>query len=142
MGSEITTTMLTDLEERDMLLEEVRRGYQSAKDSNTLAFSKYYRVENRNEVLGATSCFAEHLNETVYLLTKDSETCGAVRVQRGTLLRHCEAVLGIDGDAILVLSQDRTQGFVLDYTPDDPDNCYELTVWGGTWPLKILTCNR
>ena len=82
------------------------------------------------------------MDETVFLLTKQSETCGAVRLNGGHLLRHCDAILALDGDSVMVLSRDHTKALLLDYTSDDPEASYELTVWGNIWPLATLSCGQ
>lgn len=140
--SEMSESMLTDLPGRDQLLAHFREGYASSKASGAVKFSKTYEAGKRDTLFKVISCFAERVDEPVFLLTRDSEFCGAVRLHGGQLLRHCEAVLGIDGDAVMVLSEDHKQGVLLDYAPDDPESCYELTVWGAIWPLSILNCDR
>jgi hypothetical protein len=136
IGTEVTPAMLTGLEERDRLFEQFRKGYQEVKTLDAITFSKTYTREEKDSVLAATSRLAERLNEAVFLLTKRSETCGAVRLNGDRLLRHCDAILALDGDSVMVLSRDLTQALLLDYTSDDPESSYELTVWGNTWPLK------
>ena len=60
-GSDVTTPMLTDLQERDLLLEDFRTGYREAKAPGGTAFSKTYGVEEQDTVFTTTSCFAEQI---------------------------------------------------------------------------------
>ena len=138
--SEVSPAMLTDLPERDLLLDQFRAGYKQAKDLGTLTFSKTYSAEKRDDVLSAASCLADQLNENIFLLTKQSEFCGAVNLPGANLLRHCAAIITLDGDAVMILSQDHSQGLLLDFAADDPQSCYELTVWGDRWSLAMLNC--
>lgn len=69
-------------------------------------------------------------------------SCGAVSVGVSELLLNAKAVIAFEGDSLSVLSEDRSQGILVDHNPDDPIQAYELTVWGETWPLLILACER
>ena len=139
-GSEITLAMLTDLPEYDSLLEHFQREYKKAKAPGSTALSVIYSKERKRIVFSVTSCFARWLNEPIFLLTKQSETCGAVRLEGCHLLQDCDAILALDGDAVMVLSQDRSQGMLLDCNADDTACCYELTVWGDRWPPAMHKC--
>src|SRR5579871_4930029 len=85
--TEVTPAMLTDLKERDSLLKRFRMAYREAKASEAITFSKTYPREKKDNVLAITSCLGERLDEIVFLLTKQSETCGAVKLSGGRLLR-------------------------------------------------------
>jgi hypothetical protein len=138
--SEVMPAMLTDLQERDLLLESFREGYRASKEPAAASFSKIYAAERKNVAFSTVSCIGGQLNEAAYLLTKQSEFCGAVKLHMGSVLRHCGAVLAIDGHAVMLLSSDRSQGLLLDFVADDPESTYELTVWGNTWTSAAMNC--
>ena len=124
-----------------MLMEDVKKGYQEAKKANAISFSKDYRVERKDQVLRTMTSFADRFSEKVFLLTKDSEFCGAVELDSSTVFHHCAELLTLDGDSLMVCSKDREQGLLLDLTRDDNESCYELTVWGSKWPVLTLGCS-
>ena len=138
--SEVMPAMLTDLQERDLLLELFRKGYRATKEPPAASFSRTYAAEHKDAVFSAIACIGCQLNGFAYLLTKQSEFCGAVKVHVDSVLRRCGSVLAIDGDAVMLLSDDRTQGLLLDFSADDPESTYELTVWGNTWTLAAMKC--
>jgi hypothetical protein len=71
---------------------------------------------------------------------KQSATCGAVRTDVTILLRHVSAIIQLDGDSLAALSEDGSQGILIDYNPDDERQTYEVAVWGERWLAVALEC--
>ena len=140
--SEVTATMLTGLEERDSLLELFRIGYQNTRDSGTIGFSKTYRAGSEQVAFNLVRCLGDQLNEVVFLITKESETCGAVCLPAVHAFRNSEALVALDGDALMALSKDHSQGLLLDLIVDQPQSRYELAIWGDRWSMIALNCDR
>ena len=141
VGSRIAREMLTGLQERDLLEAHFRRGYSESKASGRV-FSTTYSLDGRSAVIRTVTCFADWLDEIVFLLLKESEYCGAVRMHGRDLLRHCAEILVLDGDSVRILSEDHSQGFLLDVTADDPEFYFELTLWGNAWADAMLKCSE
>ena len=73
--------------------------------------------------------------------TKEFEDCGAVQVDASEVLDRVADLLAFDGDAFLLYSQ-ATDGLLIDLVPDDPDQTYELAVWGPTWVGLCRSASR
>lgn len=71
---------------------------------------------------------------------KQSAECGAVFLMAGQILRACELIRVVDGDAVSMLSEDRTQGFIFDKNEDDPEETFEISVWGSRWRAAASAC--
>jgi hypothetical protein len=69
----------------------------------------------------------------VLLWLKQSADCGAVSLVAAQVLRACEAIRAFDGDAVSMLSEDHTQGFIFDKNDDDVTETFEVSVWGSLW---------
>jgi len=138
----IKSDSIQSLTETDSLWQLYGQGYSSAI---TGVQASYRRMFSRNEatrVFRVAECLASFLpDEKAFLLDKQSEICGAVEVGVANLLQHTKQTIKLDGDAVRVVSQDKTQGFVIDFNPDDADWNYEIAVWGDRWPLLILGCD-
>jgi hypothetical protein len=74
-----------------------------------------------------------------YKLSKDS---GAVSLNLSVLLRHTASVIRSEGDSLSGLSNDRTKGVLIENNPDDPEQAYEVVVWGDRWSLLALACDQ
>ena len=57
----------------------------------------------------------------------------AVGLTSPALLKHTASIIRLDGDSLSALSEDRKQGVLGDdQNPDDPEQAYEVVVWGIT----------
>jgi hypothetical protein len=62
------------------------------------------------------------------------------RSDLATLLRHVAAIIRLDGDSLSAMSEDGTQGLLIDYNADDERQTHEVTVWGERWSAAALAC--
>jgi hypothetical protein len=74
----------------------------------------------------------------VLVWLKQSADCGAVILTADQVLKACEAIRAFDGDAVSMLSDDRTQGFIFDKNEGDVAETFEVSVWGSRW-LGVAT---
>ena len=141
LGEPIKSNAFVSLHETDTLLATFRQGYRAATDPRAVCYRKFFPQNEEGLVFRLASCMAERLsNEHGFFLTKLSEDCGAVDVSVSKLLKHAASVIRFDGDSVSALSTDRKEGILIDRNPDDPEQTYEVTVWGGRWPLLALEC--
>ena len=124
-------------------MESFRLGYQTAIRPGEVCYRRFFQPLEQNLVLGLADCLAEKLsNERGFFITKLSEDCGAVSLGLGALLSHAALIIRLDGDSLSVLSEDRKQGILIDQNTGDPEQAYEVVVWGDRWSLLALACNQ
>jgi hypothetical protein len=142
LGEPVGATALRPLQETDALLESFRSGYKAAVANIAVSYRKFFLPTERASVLRIADCLADQLPaETVFFLTKLSKECGAVSLPVSTLLRHTASIIRLDGDSLSALSNDQTQGIVIDHNQDDSRQAYEVVVWGDRWSLLGLACD-
>jgi hypothetical protein len=78
--------------------------------------------------------------EPAFVLFRQSELCGAVSVEATEALANIRSLIEVDGDGPSVITADGRDGLTLDFNPDDEATCYELVVWGESWPILLLPC--
>ena len=138
----IEVSALVSFEESDSLLGLFREEYRAAQSDDAISYRKFFSKEEGKLIFELAKCLAHRLvDEEAYFLTKLGEDVGAVKVNTSALLNHAESVIDFDGDSISLLSNDRGQGLLIDSNPDDPEQTYEIAVWGDRWPLLALACN-
>jgi hypothetical protein len=124
-------------------MEFLRAGYQTAIRPGEVSYRRLFRSDERKLVLRLADCLAGSLSsETVFLVTKLSKDCGAVRLSITVLLNHTASIIRLDGDSLSALSEDRSQGILIDQNPDDAEQTYEVVLWGDRWPLLALACDQ
>lgn len=141
LGEAVPCEALVSLSETDRILESFRQGYQDAVSEGTVAYRRFFGVGREQRVFRMAERLAVELPpEDVYFMTKMSESCGAVRLPISILLRHAGPMVHLDGDSLSVISLDCKEGLLLDHNTDDEDQNYEVTIWGGRWPIAALSC--
>ena len=143
LGETIDATALVPPLETDEIMESLRVGYQTAIRPGEVSYRKFFRSNERKLVLRLTDCLAgSKSTEEVYLVTKLSNDCGAVRLSLSVLLDHTASIIRFDGDSLSALSKDRNQGILIDQNSDDIEQAYEVVLWGDRWPLLALACDQ
>ena len=143
LGEPVGTHALLPLPETDALLMVFRNGYQNAIKTRTASYRRFFVPGERPSVLRLADCLADQLPlENVFFLTKLSEDCGAVSLSLCVLLRHAASIIRLDGDSLSALSNDHTQGILIDHNSDDPQQAYEVAVWGDRWSRIALACDQ
>lgn len=130
IGQEVGADRLLSLPESDKFSEAHHAGYRQAVENGENSYRRFFRREEAQSVDQLANCLAEHFTEEVFLLTKQSEDCGAVIVDLATLLRHAKRVIRPDGDSLMAISKDRVDGLLLDFNPDDPEQTSRLPCGG------------
>lgn len=139
-GVAIEPSALATLPETDTLREAFRSGYQNVKE-DALGYIRFFQQRETRLLFEFADCLAVKMQrERGLFLTKLSSECGAVELDVSVLLSHVGSVIRFDGDALSVISVDRTQGILIDQNPDDCDQTFEVVVWGSTWSLLALAC--
>jgi hypothetical protein len=140
-GRPLDEDALIDLETTDQLTVLVKSAYNSAKRDSEPGFVRYFSRTQEEKVFALISCLGTKVRDgSVFLLFRQSRLCGAVSVEVGAALARACSLLAIDGDGITVIGESQKDGLLLDFSPDDSDNCYELVVWGSLWPVLFLAC--
>lgn len=143
LGKLVGTDSLLDLGLTDEATRVFAQRYQSAIKSPSGAFIRRFPMGSEVSAYALLTCMAGILADVdVVLLTKFSEFCGAVLVKQRSALLSARQLLALDGDSLLLMSQDGENGMVLDYTADEPDRAYELTVFGSNWVTAVSTCEQ
>jgi hypothetical protein len=131
---------LVSLPETDRILGAYRKGYEATVRDSALAYRSHFSIEQIGRVLQLAGFLAKRLSgERVFLLTKQSEYCGAIQLNAEGVLKRTQEVIAFDGDSLCILSMDHQNGLLIDYNPDDRDWNYEVAVWGDRWALIWLT---
>ena len=141
LGEPINSYALTPLPESDALMREFRNGYQAVTSSAQAIYQKFFLLGEETSVFKLADCMAELLAEDVYLLTKWTEECGAVKLSSAGLLRRAKSVIKLDRDSLSLISLDQVEGLLIDYNPDDQQQTYEISVWGKRWPTYAFECD-
>jgi hypothetical protein len=141
LGEAVPQNALIDLPETDLLAESYLNGYQSAIKPGACSYRKFFSRKDAGLVFGMLERMAAQLGtEPAFLITKQSEDCGAVRWLVASLLRNAAAIIRLDGDSLSALSLSGTEGVLIDYNADDQTETYEVAIWGERWPIIALAC--
>lgn len=141
LGESLDNAALLPLSEADQIVEAFRDGYQGALTPGELSYRRFFRPAERNQVLRLADCLAERLpRERAYFITKMGRDAAVVNLTISNLLKHTASMIRLDGDSVSVLSQDHTQGVLIDHNADDPDQAYEVAAWGDQWSILLLAC--
>ena len=141
VGEQIDSNALATLPDTDSLLETFRAGYQRSKTADGMVYQRYFRSNQKARLFDISDCIGKRLStETAFLVTKSSHFCGAVRMDILTVLDHAASIIRLDGDSVCLVSEDRQQGLLIDQNTDDPEQTYELAVWGKRWSLAVSYC--
>jgi hypothetical protein len=142
LGESVDASVLLPPSDTDTIMESLSAGYQSAIRPGAVSYRRFFLPDERSLVLRLADCLAERLSgERVFFVTKLSKDCGAVSLSISALLKHTASIIRLDGDSLSALSEDRKQGVLIDQNPDDPEQAYEVVVWGDHWPLLALACD-
>jgi len=134
---------IQSLTETDSLWGIYGIGYSEAVKGASCSYRHMFSRDEAVKVFQMADCLARSLSgEKAFLLSKQSEICGAVEVEAANLLKHCGPVINLDGDAVRIVSKDKSQGLMIDFNPDDVQWQYEVAAWGDRWPLLVLACNH
>jgi hypothetical protein len=140
VGHVINDEQLLSFPETDDLFTEFSRGYGSTQDLAS-GYRKTYERAHSDEVFRLCICLATKIaGDEARLLMKQSQVCGAVKMNADEILLNARSVIQLDGDSVSVLSWDRTEGILIDYNPDDVNQTYELAVWGFGWTSALVEC--
>lgn len=142
VGEQIDSNALAALQDTDFLLETFRAGYQRSKTADGMVYQRYFRSNQKSKLFELGDCIGTRLSgESVFLLTKHSHICGAVKMDILTVLGHAASIIRLDGDSVYLVSEDRQQGLLIDQNIDDPQQTYELAAWGRRWSLAVSDCD-
>jgi hypothetical protein len=134
IGITVTTEQLLELAVTDQVRASLSRGYEQAIKGEANAKRAFFSQVESQTALQIPEALASLLvEERVLLWLKPSADCGAVRLHADQVLRACEPILAFDGDAVAMLSEDQTQGFIFDKNDDDVAEFFEVSVWGSRW---------
>ncbi len=140
LGEPVEAGALASLPETDSLLAKFREGYQGAA---TNGYRRFFLHNERLLAYRMAGCLGKKLpDERAFFLAKLSEVCGAVSVSASTLLERAEPIIQFDGDSVCALSSDHEQGFLIDHNRDNPDQTFEISVWGERWVPLIRACDQ
>lgn len=143
LGEHIEETAIAPINETDILDDAFKAGYQTATRGLDVSYRRLFRADEKSAVLRLALCLGEKLsNVEVFFLSNLGTDRIAFKTKALALLTNAESVIGFDGDSASALSADSTQGLLIDHNSDDRDHAYEVTVWGGSWPLLVLECDQ
>lgn len=143
LGEEISESNLLSLEDTEMVLDSFRSGYQSAIRMDDVSYRRFFRSDESEQVFRFAECLSRRLPcESVSFVTKLSKNCGAVKTQLTVVLTRAAPLIQFDGDSLAVLSENQKQGILIDYNSDDPEEMYEVVVWGDKWTAEAYICEQ
>ena len=142
IGGQVDSNALATLPDTDSLLEIFRAGYQRSNTADGTVYQRYFRSNQKAKLFEISDCIGNRLSaETAFLITKNSHFCGAVKTDILAVLGHAASIIRLDGDSVYLVSEDRQQGLLIDQNIDDPEQTYELTVWGHRWASAVSYCD-
>ena len=141
VGSTIRPDQLLNLDVTDQVRASLNTGYASALSGQATATRVFFSRDESLTALRFPELMAKPLaEERVLLWLKQSAECGAVILIAGQVLRASELIRALDGDAVSMLSEDRTQGFIFDKNDSDATETFEISVWGSRWLAAASDC--
>lgn len=134
IGSVIRADQLLDQDATDGVRAALSVGYASAVSGQETSRRVFFTRAESQAAMKIPAALADSLSEEQVLLwLKQIEDCGALVLTAGQVLRACEIIRAFDGDAVSILSEDRTQGFIFDKNEDDIAQTFEVSLWGSAW---------
>jgi hypothetical protein len=141
LRKEFDESSFADFEATDELRRIAGEGYESAKDPREPGYARYFSRAEEAYVFSVVACMGTKIEaEPAFVLFRQSELCGAVSVEATEALANIRSLIEVDGDGPSVITADGRDGLTLDFNPDDEATCYELVVWGESWPILLLPC--
>jgi len=141
LRKEFDDSSFADGETTDELRRLIGEGYEAAKDPREPGFAQYFSRAEEAYVCSLVACLGTKIKGApAFALFRQSELCGAVAIEATEALAHIRSLIEVDGDGASVITADRRDGLILDFNPDDETTCYELVVWGESWPILFLPC--
>jgi hypothetical protein len=141
LRKEFDESSFADFEATDELRRLTGEGYESAKDPREPGYDCYFSRAEEAYVFSLVACVGTKIKgEPAFVLFRQSELCGAVAMEATEALANMRSLVDVDDDGPSVITADRQNGLILDSNPDDEATCYELVVWGKSWPMLFLPC--
>lgn len=138
---EIDDTSFADLATTNELRRLAGEGYESAKDPREPGFARYFSRAEETHVFSLVGCLGTKImGAPAFALFRQSELCGAVSIEATEALANIRSLIDVDGDGPILITADLRDGLMLDVNPGDEATCYELVVWGQSWPILLLPC--
>ena len=138
---EFDDSSFADYETTEELRRLIGEGYESGKDPREPGFARYFSSAEEGYVFSLVACLGTKINGApAFALFRESELCGAVAMEATEALGSIRSLIDVDGDGVSVITADRRDGLILDFNPDDEATCYELVIWGESWPILLLPC--
>jgi|KBSMisStaDraftv2_1062788.scaffolds.fasta_scaffold247460_2 hypothetical protein len=142
LGNDVEIAHLADLLLTDVLEGKLTEQYQALVRGSGSGFLRTYSTQQSARLFDMTKQMSLKIGRNrAYLLTKRSNTCGAVIVQADSAISRAKSLVALDGDSLRLVSEDQTQGLLLDWRADDPSEAYELAVWGNRWAAVAHSCD-
>ncbi len=116
------------LEQTDLLTSKF---YLSYKTSDKLC-NKYLSTDLKKlEEVIKDLCL--RFNKNAYLIIKQTETCGLIKISATKALERYKQFIKLDGDSLCLLMEDESEGIYLDYFEDTTEQksrwFYEVCLW-------------
>lgn len=126
LGIKIEKANFLDLETTDKIKDKFYEGLNSkAKKIN-----KTYNSNSEENLHGDIELIALELkDQEAYLITKQSEICGAVRIPAIKALHNYKAIIDLDGDSLNLITTNDLTYVHLDYYEEYSNFFYQLFLW-------------
>ncbi len=148
VGSKMGPDSLLDLELTDAISSKYEQQYQDSRQSPNASFVRTFGSDKEcsDKEYGAyklLECMAMTLSDDeIIYITKLSEICGAVKLKAPIAFLRARDLLALDGDTLMLMDDECNNGLLLDYRKDDPDDMYELTIFGSIWLNIVVQCTQ
>ena len=128
-GIQMSDEDFLSIEQTDLLINKF---YENFKTSTNKVCEKY-AVGNKLMSAAIRNLFLKFGDEEGYLITKQTETCGLIRISSDVALAKYIEVINLDGDSLGLLSIDQSKGIYIDYFEEANELgtswYYELCFW-------------
>jgi predicted class III extradiol MEMO1 family dioxygenase len=115
-----------DLETTD----EIKKRFYEGFSSSAKMFSKTYNSNDEETLNNDVEIIALRLQgQEAYLITKESDICGAVKIPVIKALIKYKEIIELDGDSLNLITTDYLNYVNLDYYEEHGKFFYQLSVW-------------
>lgn len=129
LNSPVNEDDFLSLDKSDLLTSKF---YDSYKKSNNKQCEKYSSGDEKL-VLAIENLRLMFSGTEGYLITKQTETCGLLKVSIDKILKKYIEVIELDGDSLCILSIDESEGIYVDYFEEVNEEgslwVYEVCFW-------------
>lgn len=139
LGSEVTSTDVLDLDASDDIFRSSAEPYRALVEGRSIGFRRFFSYLEEKALIEKVNSWALHsFDQMVAMQLKPASDLGGILLPMNAALRHFHKLLQLDGDTFRIHALTGFDGLMIDWNPDEPEETFEVAVWGEHWPLRLL----